>query len=89
MNNIIFASCKDINGTIEYIAASNVEEIELYCMNGVLGDEKAILNYYDNPTPAMMCKWFTWVGKDKRPTFMNISKPFDYNIGKPHVDTSF
>ena len=40
---LVFASCKDINGAIEYIAAYSEEEIEVYCENGVLRPEKEIL----------------------------------------------
>ncbi len=88
MNNIIFASCKDINGTIEYIAAYSEEEIEVYCENGVLGHDKEILAWYTNPTPIMVCHHFAWVGSGKRPTVMNISKPFNYNVGDPHVSSN-
>ena len=77
-NTFKFASCKDINGKIEYIAASTEEEIEIYCENGVLGAEKAILHWYTNPTPIMVAHHFIWVGKDKRPPILNISKPHNY-----------
>ena len=78
MNRFIYASCKDINGKIEYLVAPSEEDIEVYCENGVLGNEKAILNYYTNPTPIMVAHHFIWVGEDKRPPILNISKPHDY-----------
>ena len=78
MNRFIYASCKDINGKIEYLVAPSEEDIEVYCENGVLGNEKAILNYYTNPTPIMVAHHFIWVGEDKRPPILNIRKPHDY-----------
>ena len=86
---LVFASCKDINGTIEYIAGSTEDEIEVYCENGVLGEDKAIIAWYGNPTPIMVSHHFKWVGSGRRPAVMSISRPFDYNIGNPHVDNSF
>ena len=86
---LIYASCKDKNGTIEYIAASSEDEIEVYCDNGVLGDEKAILHWYSNPTPIMVAHHFKWVGSGKRPAMMQISRPFNYNTKEPVIDNSF
>ena len=79
MNRFIYASCKDINGKIEYLVAPVVEDIEVYCENGVLGNEKAILNYYTNPDPIMIAHHFVWVGKERRTAILNISLPHDYN----------
>ena len=86
---MVFASCKDINGKIEYIAASTEEQIETYCTNGVLGNEKAILNWYSNPTPIMVAHHFEWVGTGKRPPMMSISRPFNYVTKESYVDNSF
>ena len=84
-----FASCKDINGKIEYIAADSEDEIEVYCENGVLGSEKELLHWYTNPTPIMVSHHFVWVGKGKRPPQMKISRPFNYVTKESHVDNSF
>ena len=88
MNTIHFASCKDINGTIEYICASTEDEIEVYCANGVLRPEKELLAWYTNPTPIMVSHHFKWVGKGRRPPQLSISKPFNYNVGDPHVSSN-
>ena len=53
-NTFIYASCKDINGKIEYLVAPSEEDIETYCENGVLGPEKELLAWYSNPTPIMV-----------------------------------
>jgi hypothetical protein len=74
----IYASCKDINGIREYLAASTEKEIEDYCENGTLGHEREILHWYTNPTPIMASSHFIWVGKGKRPPMLSISKPFNY-----------
>lgn len=86
---LVFASCKDINGKIEYIAAYSEEDIEVYCENGTLGNEKAILAWYSNPTPIMVSHHFEWIGKGKRPAVMSISRPFNYTTGESYVDNSF
>ena len=78
MSSFIFASCKDVNGKIEYLVAPSEEDIETYCENGLLGYDKEILHYYTNPDPIMVCHHFIWVGKDRRPPILNISKPHDY-----------
>ena len=75
---LVFASCKDINGKIEYIAADDENDIEVYCENGILGHDKAILHWYTNPTPIMVSHHFEWVGQGNRPPQMRISIPF-YN----------
>ena len=41
-NTFTYASCKDINGKIEYLVAPSEEDIEIYCENGVLGPEKEL-----------------------------------------------
>ena len=79
MNTFIYASCKDINGIIEYLVGPTEEDIERYCENGLLGHEKAILRYYTNPDPIMIAHHFIWVGKARRPAILNISLPHDYN----------
>ena len=89
MNNITFASCKDKHGKIEYIAASTEDEIELYCENGILGDEKAILHWYTNPTPIMVAHHFVWVGAGRRPAQLQISRPFNYTTKESKIDNSF
>ena len=81
MSSFIFASCKDINGKIEYLVAPSEEDIEVYCENGVLGYDKEILAWYSNPTPIMVAHHFIWVGKARRPAILNISRPFDYING--------
>tara|TARA_B100001245_G_scaffold167161_1_gene126488 strand:+ start:170 stop:448 length:279 start_codon:yes stop_codon:yes gene_type:complete len=86
---LVFASCKDINGAIEYIAAYSEEEIEVYCENGVLRPEKEILAWYTNPTPIMVSHHFEFVGKGKRPAVMQISRPFNYTTGESKIDNSF
>ena len=78
MNTFVYASCKDINGSIEYLVAPSEEDIEIYCENGVLGAEKEIRAWYSNPDPIMVCHHFIWVGKDRRPAILNISLPHDY-----------
>ena len=75
---LVFASCKDINGKIEYIAADDENDIEVYCENGILGHEKELLHWYTNPTPIMVSHHFVWVGQGNRPPQMRISIPF-YN----------
>ena len=77
-NTFTYASCKDINGKIEYLVAPSEKDIERYAENGVLGAEKEILAWYINPTPIMVAHHFIWVGKDKRPPILNISKPHNY-----------
>ena len=79
MNTFIYASCKDINGKIEYLVAPTEKDIEIYCENGVLGYEKALLHYYINPDPITVCHHFIWVGKHRRPPILSISKPHDYS----------
>ena len=86
---LVFASCKDINGKIEYIAAYSEGDIEVYCENGVLGAEKELLAWYTNPTPKMVAHHFEFVGKGKRPAVMQISRPFNYTTGESKVDNSF
>ena len=86
---LVFASCKDVNGRIEYIAASTEDEIEVYCEGGVLGHDKAILHWYTNPTPIMVSHHFEWVGQGNRPQQMQISRPFNYTTGESYVDNSF
>ena len=88
MNTFVYASCKDNDGKIEYLVAPSEEDIEVYCENGVLGYDKEILAWYSNPTPIMITHHFKWVGSGKRPTVMNISKPFNYNVGDPHVSSN-
>ena len=84
MNTFVYASSKDINGKREYLVALTEKEIEVYCENGVLGNEKEILAWYSNPTPIMVAHHFTWVGKGKRPAILNISKPFKYGDPKQY-----
>jgi hypothetical protein len=79
MNTFIYASCKDINGNREYLVGPSEDDIEVYCENGLLGHEKEILNYYTNPDPIMVCHHFTWVGTERRPPILCISKPHDYD----------
>ena len=79
MNRFIYASCKDVNGKIEYLVAPSEEDIEVYCENGVLGYDKEILAWYSNPTPIMVAHHFVWVGTGRRPAILNISLPHDYN----------
>ena len=86
---ILFASCKDISGKIEQIAADTEHEIGVYCENGVLGSEKELLHWYTNPTPIMVAHHFEWVGKGKRPPQMQISRPFNYVTKESYVDNSF
>lgn len=89
MNTIHYASCKDENGTIEYICASTESELEVYCENGVLGAEKELLAWYTNPTPIMVSHHFKWVGKGRRPPQLSISREFNYNTKEPKIDNSF
>lgn len=79
MSTFIYASCKDINGKIEYLVAPTEKDIEVYCENGLLGYDKEILHYYINPTPIMVSHHFIWVGKHRRPPILSISKPHDYS----------
>tara|TARA_B100001245_G_scaffold230663_1_gene210554 strand:- start:3666 stop:3938 length:273 start_codon:yes stop_codon:yes gene_type:complete len=78
-NTFIYASCKDVNGKIEYLVAPSEEDIEVYCEGGVLGHEKAIQAWYSNPTPIMVAHHFVWVGKERRPAILNISRPHNYD----------
>ena len=85
-----FASCKDANIIREYLVAQSEKEIEDYCMGrhvrqpDLLYKEKAIVAWYTNPTPIMVAHHFKWVGKDKRPPILNISKPFNYDGAKTY-----
>ena len=72
MSTFIYASCKDINGIIEYLVAYTETDIEEYTK------EKEIIAYYTNPDPIMVCHHFEWVGSGRRPPMLNISTPF-YN----------
>ena len=78
-NTFVYASCKDVNGKIEYLVARTEEDIEVYCEGGVLGYEKAIQAWYGNPTPIMVAHHFIWVGEERRPAILNISRPHDYD----------
>ena len=78
-NTFIYASCKDVNGKIEYLVAPSEEDIEVYCEGGVLGHEKAIQAWYSNPTPILVAPHFVWVGKERRPAILNISRPHNYD----------
>lgn len=87
MNRFIYASCKDRSGKIEYLVAPTEKDIEVYCENGVLGYDKEILAWYINPTPIMVAHHFDWVGKDRRPAILNISRPHNYgNPGKKPLE---
>ena len=78
MNTFIYASCRNINGDREYLVARSEEDITVYCENGVLGHCKEIIAWYTNPTPIMVAHHFIWVGEDRRPAILNISRPHDY-----------
>lgn len=83
--HIVFASCKDSKGAIEYLAADTEKAIEDYCAGkhvkqpDLLYKEKAIVAWYTNPTPIMVAHHFDWVGKGRRPALLTISKPHDYS----------
>jgi len=72
MTKFIYASCKDINGIIEYLVAPSENDITEYT------NEKEILHYYTNPDPIMVAHHFKWIGSSRRPPMLNISTPF-YN----------
>jgi len=78
MNTFIYASCKDVNGKMEYLVARSEEDITVYCEGGVLGHDKEIIAWYTNPTPIMVCHHFTWIGEERRPAILNIARPHDY-----------
>ena len=73
IGSFAFAVAKDADNKREYLVSNTEEEIEQYCKNNL-----EILNWAVNPTPIMVAHHFIWVGKEKRPPILNISRPFDY-----------
>ena len=75
-----FASCQDVEGTIEYLTGATEQDIIDYCEKNhdmdLLHEKKAIMAWYTNPTPITVAHYFKWVSTGRDPFV--ISKPHDY-----------
>jgi hypothetical protein len=76
-----FAKARNKFGDILYLMADSEEEIEIFCENGVLGDELAIEEWATNVTPIMASHHYKWVGSRRNPFV--IARPiYKYVNGK-------
>jgi len=76
-----FATVKEWDGSynkLRYLVGNTDQDIMDYCWKEDVTQDIEILEYYSSPSPFMVTKHFEWVGKDKRPAQLSISKPFNY-----------
>lgn len=74
-NGFVFCTAKDnSDGKLYYYAANTKEQLKNHCLDNMLH----IISYVTNPAPFIVTKHFEWVGDGKRPTIMQVSKPFNY-----------
>ena len=70
----IYGVTKDKDNEKSYLVGSTLEEIDSYCEENSL----EIVGRPEYVEPAMVAHHFIWVGKDKRPPILEISRPYKY-----------
>ena len=80
--NFAFATVFDYSGEyrkLRYLVASSEEEILDYCLSTYGKKHLELKEWIDSPVPFMVTGHFEWVGKDKKPAMLQVSKPFYYD----------
>ena len=69
-----YAVARDKENEKTYLVSDSIEEIESYCSENDL----QIIEKPDYVEPEMVAHHFIWVGQEKRPAILEISRPYKY-----------
>ena len=69
-----YVVAKDQDNEKSYFVSYSLEEIDIHCKENNL----EIIGRPNYVEPGMVAHHFIWVGKDKRPPVLEISRPYKY-----------